>query len=136
MLNKEILSPQSIVVVGASNDVKKPGGKMLKNILDGGFKGDLFVINLKEEKVQGIATYASVKSLPETDLAILAIPAPYCLEVVTILAQQKKTRAFIIISAGFGEADPAGAALEKQITDVVNSVNGCLIGPNCIGVIT
>ncbi|MCW9037286.1 acetate--CoA ligase family protein [Altibacter sp.] len=136
MLNKEILSPQSIVVVGASNDVKKPGGKMLKNILDGGFKGDLFVINLKEEKVQGIATHASVKSLPETDLAILAIPAPYCLEVVTILAQQKRTRAFIIISAGFGEADPAGAALEKQITDVVNSVNGCLIGPNCIGVIT
>lgn len=109
---------------------------MLKNIIDGGYKGRLTVVNPKEKNVQGVKSYASTEALPETDLAILAIPSNYCLEAVTILAKQKKTKAFIIISAGFGEADAKGSQLEKQISEVVNSVNGGLIGPNCIGVIT
>lgn len=109
---------------------------MLKNIIDGGFKGSIRVVNPKEEKVQDIKSYATTEALPETDLAILAIPAEYCLEAVTILANQKKTKAFIIVSAGFAEADEKGAQLEQQIASVVRSVNGCLIGPNCIGVIT
>ena len=109
---------------------------MLKNIIDGGYKGRLTVVNPKEKNVQGVKSYASTEALPETDLAILAIPSNYCLEAVTILAKQKKTKAFIIISAGFGEADAKGSQLEKQISEVVYSVNGCLIGPNCIGVIT
>ncbi|MAP55070.1 acetate--CoA ligase family protein [Altibacter sp.] len=136
MLNKKLISPSSIAVIGASNDVKKPGGKMLKNILDGGFKGNLCVVNPKEEKVQGVHSFPNVGSLPNIDLAILAIPARHCLEAVTVLAEQKNTKAFIIISAGFGEADAVGASLERRITEIVEKVEGCLIGPNCIGVIT
>ena len=136
MLNSQMLKPESIVIIGASNDTKKPGGKMLQNIIKGGYSGTLSVVNPKEEKVQSISSFSSVNEIPSTDLAILAIPATYCLEAINILAYKKNTKAFIIISAGFGEAGETGKMLEQKITAVVNSVNGCLIGPNCIGVIT
>ncbi len=136
MVNKQLLNPKSIVIIGASNDTKKPGGNMLKNIISGNFDGDLYVINPKEEKVQGISSYAEVKQIPQTDLAILAIPAKFCPETIKTLADEKNTKAFIIISAGFGEAGEAGKQWERQIKQTVDNVNGCLIGPNCIGVIT
>lgn len=135
MINRHLLNPESIAIIGGSNDVKKPGGKIVKNILDANFKGALSVVNLKEDKVQGVKCYSSISELPLTDLAILAIPAKYCLKAVEELAQHKQTKAFIIISAGFGEADEVGAQIEKKIVALIESVNGCLIGPNCIGVI-
>mgnify|MGYP000753613491 FL=1 len=136
MVNKQLLNPKSIAIIGASNDSTKPGGNMLKNIISGNFGGELYVVNPKEEKVQGIKSYAEVNEIPQTDLAILAIPAKYCPETVNILAEEKNTKAFIIISAGFGEAGEQGKKWEQQIVSTVDSVNGCLIGPNCIGVIT
>jgi|TARA_R100000479_G_scaffold51000_3_gene24016 acetyltransferase len=136
MINTQLLNPSSIAVIGASNDYKKPGGHLLKNLLSGSFNGTLSVVNPKEEKVQGISSFKMVQGLPETDLAILAIPAKYCLEAVTILAEEKNTKAFIIISAGFGEAGEKGIIWEQQIVEAVEKINGCLIGPNCIGVIT
>ncbi|MGB0973422.1 MAG: acetate--CoA ligase family protein [Flavobacteriaceae bacterium] len=135
MINVQLQTPKSIAVIGGSNDIKKPGGKIVKNIIDGNFKGQLHVVNLKEHTVQGIICNTSVDTLPEIDLAILAIPAHLCLEVVTQLTYKKGTKAFIIISAGFAEAGERGAEIERQIVEVVNSVDGCLIGPNCIGVI-
>ncbi|WP_108866341.1 acetate--CoA ligase family protein [Aquimarina aquimarini] len=135
MINKQLIDPSSIVIIGGSNDIKKPGGKIVKNILDGGFHGDVQVVNPKEEKVQGLQSYRAVNDIPNTDLAILAIPAKYCLETVQILTTQKNTKAFIIISAGFSETNEEGQQLEKEIADCVDRVNGCLIGPNCIGVL-
>jgi len=135
MINKYLLNPRSIAVVGGSDDISKPGGKVLKNIKDGSFNGDLYVINPKAEEVQGIRSFRSPGELPETDLAIIAIAAKYCKETVEILARQKSTRAFIILSAGFGEESEEGARLEKEIVEIIDSVEGCLIGPNCIGVL-
>ncbi len=135
MLNQQLIAPQSIVIIGGSNDIKKPGGKIVKNIIDGGYRGVLSVVNPKEDKVQGIQCFSSVNYIQNTDLAILAIPAKYCLETVTVLARQKNVKAYIIISAGFAETNEEGSAVEKAIVDIVNSVNGCLIGPNCIGVL-
>lgn len=136
MVNNQLLNPKSIAIIGASNDTKKPGGNMLKNILAGGFAGILYAVNPKEERIQGIKSFSEVMEIPQTDLAIIAIPAKYCPETVKILAKEKNTKAFIIISAGFGEAGEQGKQWEQQIVLTVNSVDGCLIGPNCIGVIT
>ncbi len=133
MITKELIEPRSIVVIGGSADIQKPGGKVLKNILDGNFKGDLFVTNLKEDKVQGIKSFKSPGDLPKVDLAIIAIAAPYILETVKTLAKEKETKAFIILSAGFSELNEEGKKLEQEIVNIVNSVNGSLIGPNCIG---
>ncbi|MCF6307814.1 MAG: acetate--CoA ligase family protein [Flavobacteriaceae bacterium] len=135
MLNEQLINPKSIVIIGGSNDTKKPGGKIVKNLISGEFKGRLEIVNPKETKVQGLKSYASVTEVEDTDLAILAIPARFCLETITILAKQKNTKAFIIISAGFAEAGVQGKNIENEIVSVVNSVDGCLIGPNCIGVI-
>ncbi|MEA1887188.1 MAG: acetate--CoA ligase family protein [Bacteroidota bacterium] len=136
MINNYLLNPRSIVVVGGSDDISKPGGKVLKNILDGEFKGDLYVINPKSQKIQGLKSYSSPADIPETDLAIIAIAAKYCKQTIDILAHQKNTKAFIILSAGFGEENEEGAKLERDIVEIIDSVDGCLIGPNCIGVLT
>ena len=79
MINKQLLNPSSIVVVGGSDDIQKPGGKVLKNLIDGHFKGSLYVVNPKMDEVQGIKSYRDVKDLPEVDCAILAIAATFCL---------------------------------------------------------
>ncbi len=135
MINQQLLAPRSIVVVGASDDIEKPGGKILKNIIDGNFQGKLYANNLKSEEVQGIRSYRSLEDLPEqVDLAILAVAAKYCPASVEILAKTKGTKAFIIISAGFSEENKEGQQYEEQVVDTVNEVGGALIGPNCIGV--
>lgn len=135
-MNRQMLKPQSIVVVGGSNDIHKPGGKVLKNLIDGKFTGKLYVTNPKEESVQGISCYKEPKQLPDVDLAIIAIAAKFVPETVRTLALEKKTRAFIILSAGFGEAGHEGKMLEEEVVKIVDSVNGVLIGPNSIGVLT
>lgn len=133
MIHQKLLNPQSIVVVGASNDLQKPGGKVLKNLLDGNFKGKVYAVNPKATEIQGITCYSNAEDLPPVDCAILAIAAKYCPATVKILADNKDTRGFIILSAGFSEENEEGAALEKQIVDTINRVGGTLIGPNCTG---
>lgn len=135
MINEQLLNPQSIVVVGGSDNINKPGGKVLKNLIDGDFKGDLYVSNPKEEEVQGIKSYQNPQNLPEVDLAIIAIAAKFCPDTVRLLAKEKNTRAFIILSAGFSEENEEGAKIEQEVVDIVNSVDGALIGPNCVGVL-
>ena len=133
MITHQLLRPESIVVVGASNNVHKPGGAILKNLISGGYRGELRAVNPKEQEVQGVPSFASAEEIPDTDLAILAIPAQLCPDVVETLASQKQTKAFIILSAGFGEETHEGALLEDRILEIVNKYGASLIGPNCIG---
>jgi acetate---CoA ligase (ADP-forming) len=109
---------------------------VLKNIIDGGFSGKLFVVNPKEQSVQGIPCVAQAADLPQVDLAVIAIAARHTLATVETLAREKKTRAFIILSAGFSEEGAEGKALERAIVDVIDSVGASLIGPNCVGILT
>jgi len=135
MINDKLLNPKSVVVIGGSDDVEKPGGKVLKNLIDGDFKGDLYVVNPKLDEVQGIKSYRSVDDLPQVDCAILAIAAKYCVPSVEILTTKKETGGFIILSAGFSEENEEGAELERQIVKLINNVDGSLIGPNCVGLL-
>jgi len=135
MINEQLQNPKSIVVVGGSDNINKPGGKVLKNLIDGDFKGDLYVTNPKKDEVQGIKSYTDPNDLPEVDLAILAIAAKLCPDAVRTLTEKKNTKAFIILSAGFSEESEEGAKIEKEVVDIINKVNGSLIGPNCIGVL-
>jgi acyl-CoA synthetase (NDP forming) len=136
MLNRQLLSPTSIVVVGASNNITKPGGKILKNLLEHEFKGQLYAVNPNDASVQGVPTFSSVADLPEVEMAILAIPAKSCLEAVAVLTKEKNTKAFIIISGGFSEMGEEGKQLETALVKLVNDSGSCLIGPNCIGMLT
>jgi acetyltransferase len=133
MIAKELLNPRSIVICGASSDIHKPGGKALKNLLESSFSGPVYAVNPKETEVQGIKCYAKVEDLPQVDCAILCIAAKFCAQTVDVLTQQKGTKGFIIVSAGFSEENAEGAAIEKHIVDSINAVGGSLIGPNCTG---
>ncbi len=135
MINQQLINPASIAVIGGSNNIHKPGGKILKNLMDNEYKGTLYVVNPREEKVQGVRSYHDVKEIPEVDLAILAISSRSCLSTVDILANQKNTKAFIILSAGFSEESAEGEELERQIVRIIENQGGCLIGPNCIGIL-
>ncbi|OGU18123.1 MAG: CoA ligase [Ignavibacteria bacterium GWB2_35_12] len=136
MIPKELIEPKSIVVVGGSNDLSKPGGRVIKNIVDGGYKGELFVVNPKETQVQGLACLKSVSELKEVDLAIIAISSKFIPETLEILINQVGCKSFIVLSAGFSEMGEEGKILEEKITDMVKKADGCLIGPNCMGVMT
>jgi acetyltransferase len=136
MINKQLIHPDSIVVVGGSNEISKPGGKILKNIIDGRFGGQLYVVNPKDPEVQGLKSFSSVEDLPQADLAILAIAARFIPDTVETLIRKKNTRAFIILSAGFSEESEEGKKLEKKVVELIDSVDGALIGPNCVGILT
>ena len=133
MINQELINPQSIVVVGGSNNVHKPGGCIVRNLLEGKYAGELYVVNQKETNVQGVLSYHSVRDIPEAEMAIISIPGPACPDVIDVLANEKNVKAFIVISSGFGEETAEGAALEKRMLDIVNKAGASLIGPNCIG---
>lgn len=135
-VTKELVNPRSIVVVGASNDVTKPGGAILRNIIEGGFKGDIYVVNPKEDEIQGVKCYKDIKDVPQVDMAVLAIAAKFSEATVKVLTEEKSTKAFIIISAGFGEESQEGKELEQRIVKLIEDNDACLIGPNCTGIFT
>lgn len=136
MITKQLTHPNSIVVVGGSNDLDKPGGKVLKNLVDGKFNGKLYVANPKSDEIQGIKSYRDLNEMPDVDLAIIAIAAKYTLQTIEFLTQNKNTKAFIILSAGFSEESHEGKILEDKIVDAIDKVDGSLIGPNCVGILT
>ncbi len=135
MLHKKLINPKSIVIIGGSDNLQSPGGRVLKNIIDHNFKGKLFVVNPKKDNVQGVKTFHNVIDIPNVDLAIIAIAAKFIPKTVKILGQQKKTRGFIIFSAGFSEKDLEGAVLEFEIVNLIKKAGGSLLGPNNIGLI-
>lgn len=107
----------------------------MRNIINGGYKGVLRIVNPKEDEVQGVKAFHDISELPPTDLAILVIPSHMCPETVDRLAEDKGVKAFIIISAGFGEETKEGAKLEQHILDTCQRHGAALIGPNCIGLL-
>jgi len=135
MINKALINPESIVIVGGSDNIASPGGRVLKNLIDTNYKGTLYVVNHKQKEVQGIKSYTDINDLPKVDLAIIAIAAKYTKETVKVLTEHKNTKAFIIYSAGFSEKDAEGAQLEKDIVKIIEDAGASLLGPNNIGLI-
>jgi len=133
MITKEFLNPKSIVVVGGSNDLHKPGGKVIKNLKDTRYPGDIYIVNPKADTIQELTSYHTVEEIPGAEVAILAIPAALCLHAVETLCSTKGTKGVIIFSAGFSEESHEGAVLEKKIRDVADKHGATLIGPNCVG---
>ncbi len=134
MITPQLTNPNSIAVIGASNDVTKPGGRALQNLLNGTFKGEIYAVNPKSPEVQGVKCHADAKDLPQTDLAILAIAARFCVPTIETLVKEKGTRGIIVLSAGFSEMGEEGKALENKMVSLANEYGATLIGPNCIGV--
>jgi acetyltransferase len=129
---KRLLSPESVVVVGAS---ARPGlgNAVLENVLDYKFKGKIWVVNRKGEDVRGVKGYASVSELPETpDMALVATPGEAVLDVVRQCGE-KGIRAAVVLSAGFREIGGEGVEMERRLMETIRRYNMRLLGPNCMG---
>ena len=131
----KLLNPQSVAVIGASDDPIRIGGRPISYMLSQGYKGKIYPVNPNRETVQGIKSYPSVESLPETpDVAIVIVPASAALENVQALAK-RGTAAAILFSAGFAEIGPEGAVEQQKLVDAAHEYGMRLIGPNSLGLI-
>ena len=135
MFSTSLTNPGSIAIIGASKNPGKPGGSLVINLVEGGFKGNIYPVNPKEQKIHGLKCYNSLEQLPETDMAIIALSAKQCVDAAEKLASKKSTQAFIIISAGFTETGTRGKQLEDRLRNLAEEFKLAIIGPNCIGVL-
>ncbi len=130
-----VFYPESIAVVGASTRPGTVGNDIFRNLLYAEFNGSVYPVNPKAKAVLGVHAYPTLSSIPSTiDLAVLIVPSSAVLSVVDE-AIAKGVKALVVISAGFKEVGPEGAALEAALCDKVRAAGIPLIGPNCLGVI-
>ncbi|MDR2990321.1 MAG: acetate--CoA ligase family protein [Burkholderiaceae bacterium] len=129
-----LLRPNTVAIVGASDDPVRIGGRSISYMQKQGFKGKILPVNPNRDKVQGLRAYASVTDLPETpDVAIVAVPAPAALAAVTQLAE-RGVKAAIVFSAGFAEVDAQGAAQQAALVAAAHRHGMRLLGPNALGI--
>jgi acetyltransferase len=127
-------SPRTVAVIGATEAENSAGRAVLRNLIATPFGGAVFPVNPKRSSVLGIKAYPDVASIPDpVDLAVIVTPAPSVPGVVSDCAAAGVAGA-VVISAGFKEAGPAGAALEDRIIEAARRGRMRLIGPNCLGV--
>lgn len=130
-----LLDPQSIAFVGASNSPGKWGNIVFKNIINGGFRGNIYPINPKEKEILGKTAYSNIKDLPEIpDLAVLLVPHQATLTAIEECVN-KGVRAGLIITAGFAEVGYKGKLLQDEIVKKAKEGGMILVGPNCNGLI-
>lgn len=130
-----LLNPQTVAVIGASDDPSRIGGKPIAYMLKQGYAGQLLPVNPNRETVQGIKAYASIDTLPAVpDVAIVAVPAAAVLETVIALAKTGCAGA-ILFSAGFAEVGRDGTALQNEIVAIAKAHGMRLIGPNSLGMV-
>ena len=133
---ENFFSPDSVAIVGASQQKGKVGYEILTNLIKSKFPGTLYPVNHKAEKIEGLKCYPDLPSIGQVpDLVIIIVPAKI---VPSIMEQCVKigAKSAIIITAGFKEVGEEGRKLEKQVAQVARRGNVRFIGPNCLGVIS
>ncbi len=130
---KHLFSPESIAVIGASNSFDKLGYHVMKSLV-GNYRGKIFPVNPKGEKIWGIDSYPSLKEVSERiDLAVIVVPAPLVADTVRECGQ-KMVKGIVLITAGFREIeDTKGEALQHELRTVADSYGLPVVGPNTFG---
>ncbi len=133
---ERLLTARSVAVIGASRDPASVGSTLLRNLVAGGFTGQIYAVNPHADGLlQGVPTYASVALLPENvDLALVATPADTLLTVVNDCAA-KGVHALVVVSGGFAETGEEGRALQGQLVQQAHAAGMRVVGPNCLGLI-
>ncbi len=129
-------NPRSVAVIGASKNIDKAGHVIFKNFAEnkrrGVFRGEIYPINPNEENILGFRCYPSITEVPgEIELLVIVVPARIVPEIMKE-AVNKKVRAIVIISSGFGEV--GNKELEDQVVRIARKGGIRVLGPNCLGV--
>ncbi len=126
--------PRSVAVIGATEKLGTSGRAVLVNLMTSSFGGTVHVVNPQHPSVLGRTSYPSVKDVPgKVDLAIIATPAESVPDVITQCVE-KGVRAAIVLTSGFRESGPDGAALEREVLQRARAGKLRVLGPNCLGV--
>jgi acetyl coenzyme A synthetase (ADP forming)-like protein len=132
---ESFFNPQSIAIVGASRQKGKVGYEILANMIEAGYEGQIYPVNPKADKIEGLKCYPDLQSIGKRpDLVVIIIPA----KLVPAMMQQCAkvgVKSVIIITAGFKEVGQEGRELEKQVVQIARRAGIRIIGPNCLGVI-
>ena len=128
-----LFNPTSITVIGASQNPNKLGSIVLKNIIKGGYKGHIYPIHPKAEKVMGLKAVPSIFDLDGVDLALIATPAKNVIETLASCVEARVKFA-LIFSSGFGELSEAGKKAEQELVSVARKGRLRFVGPNSVGV--
>ncbi|MCA9260654.1 MAG: CoA-binding protein, partial [Planctomycetales bacterium] len=131
-----IFRPRRVAVVGASDRQGSVGYTVLKNLREGGFKGELYAVNPHREQVQNLPAFRTIGELPDRpDLAVLCTPADTIAPLVEQCAAAD-VRGVVILAAGFREVGERGRTREKRLREIIASTPSLrVVGPNCLGLI-
>jgi acetyl coenzyme A synthetase (ADP forming)-like protein len=126
-----IMQPNAVAVIGASPEDGKIGNSVMKNLINGGYQGQIYPIHPKVSEVLGKKAYRSVKDVPgQIDVAVFAIPAPLVAGAIKECGE-KKIPGAVLIPSGFAET--GNVALQEEIVKVAREYNVRLMGPNIYG---
>lgn len=127
------LNPQSITVIGASDNPEKIGGRPIKYMLRAGYAGRLYPINPNRPEIQGLKAYPDIASLPEApDLAIVAVPGMGAVEAVAACAA-RGVKVAVVVTSGFGEIGEEGKRVQDEMVRTARAAGMRLVGPNTQG---
>ena len=128
--------PRSVAVIGASSDPERIGGRPLRFMVEAGFAGELYPVNVSgATEIQGLKAYRSILDVPgPVDQAIVAVPVPGLEQAVRECAQ-KGVKAVLVFTAGLAEVDAAGAALQQRLVDICRDAGMRMLGPNTLGLL-
>jgi acetyl coenzyme A synthetase (ADP forming)-like protein len=130
-----VLRPRSVAVVGASRREGSIGRAVLRNLIEFGFQGPVYPVHASSDHVLSIRAWPSVEAIPgPVDLAVVVVPRSQVLEVAQACVR-KGVRGLVVITAGYREIGPEGAAEEAKITQLLRQHGIRMIGPNCMGIL-
>jgi len=130
-----IFAPRSIAVVGASRRRDSIGFALLHNLVANQFEGAIFPVNPHARAIHSLRCYASIAEIPDPiDLAVVMVPRD-AVQGVVEQCLGRGVRGLVVITAGFGETGPEGAARETRLREAVRAAGARMIGPNCMGVL-
>jgi acetyl coenzyme A synthetase (ADP forming)-like protein len=126
-----IMKPKSVAVIGASAENGKIGNSVMKNLINGGYKGEIYPIHPKADEIMGKKVYKSVKDVPgEVDIAVFAIPANFVAAALTECGEKKVVGAILIPS---GYAETGNMKGQEEIQAIGQKYGIRLMGPNIYG---
>src|SRR6188474_1444876 len=126
-----IMKPKAVAVIGASAEAGKIGNSVMKNLINGGYKGQIYPINPSADEIMGLKAYKSVKEVPgDIDVAVFAIPAKFVASAVAECGE-KKIPGAVLIPSGFAET--GNVAGQKELVEVAQKYGVRLMGPNIYG---
>jgi len=130
-----LFRPRKVAVIGASSKELSIGNRVIKNLIDFGFKGEIYPINPKADEIRGIRAYPSILECPDgIDVVHMVIPAKFVPQAVEDCGR-KGVKNIIINSGGFSESGPEGEAYEKAFLEIARKYGIRILGPNCQGII-